>query len=206
MLLLFRASGDAEGLLDLRFGLSAVATATVTFGLTIALAPPASAELNVSVTPNITLALNGNNIPTTNGIASLAHSLGLTGAPGFAASTAFSTTFQLSGTVGSFLDGQATLAHGFGLTGEGIPQSDASFGIAFGIGGLPDITGGTVTSGASPGIVFDLTTIEGFVDFPTVDISLALDATGASRTGVNPDSELAPRRPRTTLRSFLIGS
>lgn len=206
MLLLFRASGNAEAFVDLRVGLTAVATATATFGLSIGLTPPTSGELHVSVTPNITIGLNGNNIPTSNGIAALTHVIGLTALPGYAASTAFSTTFELSGTVGSFFDGQATIAHTLGLSGDAHPLTDASFDIDVEIGGLPEITGGTIESAAVPGVVLELQAYAGYAVNVFEDIRLDLNAAAIALPGVNLDATLLDKRPRTTLRSFLIGN
>lgn len=206
MLLFFRASGATEATLGINFGLTAVATATAALGISLGLSSPASAELNVSATPSITLGLTGNNIPVSEGSALLSTSLGLTGAGGYAASTAFSTQFGLSGTVGSFLDGEAILTHSLSLSGDAHPLTDASVAINFGLSGLPDITGGTIESAATAGIVFDLSVVTGFVDFVTMDLNLGLQAIGTAQPGVNSEAVLTPMRPRTTLRSFLIGT
>jgi hypothetical protein len=205
MLLLFRGSGGTAATLGISFGVTAVATATVTLGITLGLTPPSSAELNVSVTPDIRFGLTGNNIPYSTGSASVAYALGLTGRPGYAVATSVTTTVGLSGTVGSFFDGAASLTHTFALSGNAHALAVANVNLGLGLSGLPNITGGTISSAAAPGIVFDLSAATGLIDVFTADIRLELTATGLVARVINPDAVTLDKRPRTTLRSFLIG-
>jgi len=205
MLLLFRGATGTAATLGLSFGLTAVATATVTLGISIGLTPPTSVELNVSVTPAITIGLTGNNIPYSTSSASLVHTIGLTGRSGYAVATSFSTALDLSGTVGSFFDGSANLAHTLGLAGAGRAQSGAILGLVLGVSGLPEITGGTVSSAATPGIVLNLIASSEFTEAVLADISIGLNATGTLVSGVNPEARTLEKRARMSLRSFLIG-
>lgn len=206
MLLLFQAASGTAATAGIRVGLTAVATASVTFALTVGLSPPTSAELHVSVTPNITIGLNGNNIPTSNGIAALNHSVNLTALPGFAADSTFTHVFGLSGTVGSFFDGEATFTNVLGLAADASPLSDATFDITASLAGLPEVSGGTIDSAATANVVLDLSMLPGFTDSVAADLHININAAGSQIPGINPESILMPPRPRTTLRSFLIGS
>jgi len=206
MLLLFRASGDTEGTAGITFGVSGTVTATAVATLAFGVPAPSSAELNIHATAAITLGANGNRIPETvsSGTASLL--LDGTARGGQASAGTVSTILNASGTVGSFLDGQGTANLALDLSAASYPVTSGTTAIGFEMSGLPEISGGIVDAGGTAQLTLNLNGAPVTGSFSTADLSLFAVGTGIAKSGVNPDATPIDRRPRTTLRSFLIGN
>lgn len=159
MLLLLRSppAGPVSALASFGFGLNAsgsVSTALVSFSMGLALG---SIEINVSADVGFTHKLSGISTGFLSAPATMVPvAVDVTATGGFGAAAQLTSTFGLTGTVGSTLQGIGSPAMTFGLTGSPLIAITGNSALTLGLAGTPVVSGGTVTPAALTSISLNL--------------------------------------------------
>lgn len=180
MLLLLKSppSGIAAATCTLSLGLAALAGPQATLTLVAGLNAPNSVELNVFVTPDLTLGLTAIPVGFLTRTATADLQLPLSAQGGFGASATPSLNLGLSGTVGSFLQGTATETLVLGLTGAGSSPGSATLSAQLGLTGAPTVSGGTLTPTTSLPLTLSLSGAPVMIAGSLLDLTLGLTGTG----------------------------